>query len=71
MLQNLPGFFDPNPHAEIALRVRHPSGLRWNVNQTDTLTLSPAGLPETIIDLRQFTLAALADHLLTCGDIRV
>ena len=67
MLQNLPGFFDPNPHAEIALRVRHPSGLRWNVNQTDTLTLSPAGLPETIIDLRQFTLAALADHLLTIG----
>ena len=67
LLQDLPGFFDRDPQAEIALRVRHPNGLRWTVDDADTLTLSPDGLLETVLDLRQFTLAELADHLVDLG----
>ena len=52
LLQNLPGFFDRNPQADLALRVRYPSGLRWQIDCADTLTLSPAGLPETTLELR-------------------
>ena len=67
LLNNLPGFFDRDPQADLALRVRHPAGLRWQIACADTLTLSPNGLPETVIDLRAYTLAELATHLLTLG----
>lgn len=67
LLNNLPGFFDRDPQADLALRVRHPAGLRWQVDRADTLTLSPDGLPETVLDLRAYTLAELVTHLLTLG----
>lgn len=67
LINNLPGFFDRNPQPDLALRVRHPAGLRWHVACTDLLTLSPDGLPETVIDLRAFTLSALATHLAGLG----
>jgi hypothetical protein len=67
LLQNLPGFFDRDPQAELALRVRHPAGLRWQIDCADTLTLSPAGLPETVVSLRPITLSALSAHLLALG----
>lgn len=67
LLDNLPGFFGRDPQADLALRVRHPSGLRWQIDRADTLTLSPDNLPETVLDLRAYTLAELVAHLLTLG----
>lgn len=67
LLNNLPGFFGRDPQADLALRVRHPSGLRWQITCADTLTLSPDGLPETVLDLRAYTLAELVTHLLILG----
>ncbi len=67
LLQNLPGFFDRDPQAELALRVRHPAGLRWQVDRADILTLSPAGLPDTVIELRLITLGALVTALQALG----
>lgn len=67
LLDTLPGFFDRDPQADLALRVRHPAGLRWQIDRVDTLILSPAGWPETTIDLRAYTLAELVTHLRALG----
>ncbi len=67
LLNNLPGFFNRDPQADLALRVRHPAGLRWNITCADLLTLSPAGLTETRLDLRPYTVNALAAYLRTLG----
>jgi hypothetical protein len=67
LLNNLPEFFSRDPQADLALRVRHPAGLRWHITCADILTLSPDGLPETVIDLRAYTLSTLAAYLRTLG----
>ena len=67
LLENLPGFFDRDPQADLALRIRHPAGLRWQVDTADILTLSPDGLPETAVDLRSLTVGELAASLTSSG----
>lgn len=66
-LDSLYSAFDKDPHAVIALRVRHPDGCIWTV-ENRTLTLSTEnGSATATFDLTQHTIGSLADAIAASG----
>jgi hypothetical protein len=57
--------FDVAPAAELAFRLRHPSGASWSI--ADRVLTATAGALTVTHDLRQHTVGALAAQLVTDG----
>lgn len=66
LLSRLHRVFDHRPGAVLALRVRSPGGLRWQIAD-DTLAVARPGLPDMLVPLAGRTVGAVRGELAAAG----
>ncbi|MBE0436417.1 MAG: hypothetical protein IBX56_11510 [Methylomicrobium sp.] len=67
LLSYLYNSYDKNPHALIALRVRHADGFAWQVRNRTLIASTEAGAELSSINLLSLSVADLAAHLQVLG----
>lgn len=67
LLGNLHSVFDKSPEPWLALRLRHPSGLSWKIDNRALVLETEAGQPIGTLDLTALTLDQCADAAVALG----